>query len=200
MKKLLEDLFKKGTSKKPTNLLPYFFALTLGVVLMFMGGLKGGGGKDEGSEGGALLELTDFSSGHKQAGLAEAGYERELEAKIEHVLSKAQGVGRVSVALKLSYKGEVELAEDSAYEETKDQTGQGLKTSVKKEVKNVILTGKDGVSSPVVIRQTEPKIEGVIIVAEGGGNADVRTSLIRAAGALLNLPAHKIEVLKMSKQ
>ena len=43
----------------------------------------------------------------------------------------------------------------------------------------------------------EPEIEGVIIVAEGGGDIIVKNSLISAANAALGVPTHKIEVLKM---
>ena len=54
-----------------------------------------------------------------------------------------------------------------------------------------------GSFSPLVLSEASPKVEGVVIVAEGGGNPAVCASLNRAAQALLDVPAHKIAVLKM---
>ena len=57
--------------------------------------------------------------------------------------------------------------------------------------------GKDNVM--VTMGQTDDKtVEGVVIVAEGGGNGSVASNITSALEALLGIPAHKIKVLKMS--
>ena len=43
-----------------------------------------------------------------------------------------------------------------------------------------------------------PEIQGVVIVAEGAGNAAVKLEIIRAVQALLEVPNEKIEVFKRS--
>ncbi len=43
----------------------------------------------------------------------------------------------------------------------------------------------------------DESIEGVIVVAGGGGNGTVSASITSAIEALLGIPAHKIKVLKM---
>ncbi len=43
-------------------------------------------------------------------------------------------------------------------------------------------------------------MSGVVIIAEGGENPIVKNYLIHVAQVLLDLPAHKIEVMKMVKQ
>ena len=40
-------------------------------------------------------------------------------------------------------------------------------------------------------------MEGVVIVAQGGGDPVVSAALNQAAQALLDVPAHKVAVLKM---
>lgn len=44
-----------------------------------------------------------------------------------------------------------------------------------------------------------PKIEGAIIIAEGGGNAVTKTNIIQAVSAVTGLATHKIQVFKMSE-
>ena len=42
-----------------------------------------------------------------------------------------------------------------------------------------------------------PRIQGVVIIAQGGGKADVTTKISEAASTLLGIPINKIKVLKM---
>ena len=57
-------------------------------------------------------------------------------------------------------------------------------------------TGK-GVQEPLVLKETAPKVEGVLILCEGGDNITIKEAISKACQALFNVPAHKIEVLKM---
>ncbi len=45
-----------------------------------------------------------------------------------------------------------------------------------------------------------PKIEGVVVVAEGGGNSMVVSNISKAAMALFDVEAHKIMVVKMNSK
>lgn len=59
--------------------------------------------------------------------------------------------------------------------------------------------GVGKVNVMVTMGQTDEKtVEGVVIVAEGGGNGLVASNITSALEALLGIPAHKIKVLKMS--
>lgn len=42
-----------------------------------------------------------------------------------------------------------------------------------------------------------PKIEGAIIIAEGGGNANLKANIIQAVSAVTGIAAHKVQVFKM---
>ena len=52
---------------------------------------------------------------------------------------------------------------------------------------------------PIVVKENTPEIEGIVVVAQGGGNVLVKESISKAAQALFNVPAHKVEVLKMEE-
>ena len=44
-----------------------------------------------------------------------------------------------------------------------------------------------------------PKVEGAIILAEGGDNATIKANIVQAVSAVTGLATHKIQVFKMSK-
>ena len=50
-----------------------------------------------------------------------------------------------------------------------------------------------------MVKEKTPEIEGIVVVAQGGGDANVKNSISKAAQALFDIPAHKVEVLKMGE-
>ncbi|MCD8249989.1 MAG: hypothetical protein LUC60_09110 [Lachnospiraceae bacterium] len=52
------------------------------------------------------------------------------------------------------------------------------------------------VRTPYVRSETNPQVEGVLIVAEGGDNGDVKADIIDAVQALFGIEAHKIKIMK----
>ena len=56
----------------------------------------------------------------------------------------------------------------------------------------------DSNNNPITEKIIMPKIEGAIIIAEGGENAVIKTNIIQAVSAVTGLATHKIQVFKMS--
>ena len=54
--------------------------------------------------------------------------------------------------------------------------------------------------APIVEKELSPELSGIIISADGGGNAVVKAEISEAMEALFGLPAHKIKVLKRVKK
>lgn len=52
----------------------------------------------------------------------------------------------------------------------------------------------------MVEKELTPEVAGIVISADGGGNASVRAEISEAMEALFGLPAHKIKVLKRVKE
>ncbi len=129
-------------------------------------------------------------------------YEAILESRLKKALSKVEGVGNVDVMLTLSYGKELVLAKDVATEESKtieNDSNGGMREINSKSLnsKNVIISGSGSNNQPLIIKELEPKVEGVIIIASGGDNVYIKESLINATKAILGIDAHKIQVLKM---
>ena len=120
--------------------------------------------------------------------------ESALESRLEQVLSQVAGAGRVEVMVTLNSSKEQVVAQEKAETASRDAEG-GAESGL--ETRYVLLEKADGSTSPLVLKEEEAKVEGVLIVAEGADNVLVTDSLSRAAQALLAVPAHKVEVLKM---
>lgn len=125
-------------------------------------------------------------------------YEYNLEKRLEQTLSKIDGVGQVDVLLTLENSKEI-VTKDEGYKEnstTIEEATNGDKREIlsnKEEQTTVKISGDE----PLIIKEISPKISGVLIVAQGGGNIEVKNNLINATKALLGVEIHKIEVLKM---
>ena len=52
----------------------------------------------------------------------------------------------------------------------------------------------DGNGGPVILQQTMAEVQGVLVVAEGGGSPAVRAQIAEALQNLLAVPAHKIVI------
>jgi len=58
-------------------------------------------------------------------------------------------------------------------------------------------TDAQGNKIPYVIKQIEPEILGITVVAQGGGNAVIQKNISDVLEALFHIEAHKIKVVKM---
>ena len=129
-------------------------------------------------------------------------YARKLEKRVESILSGMEGVGQAEVMLTVESGGEAVLQTDASLEqktvrETDSAGGYGL-TEEKSQSSQTVLTGSG--DSPYVTKELCPQVTGIVITAEGGGDATVRAEISEAMEALFGLPAHKIKVLKRVKE
>ena len=53
--------------------------------------------------------------------------------------------------------------------------------------------GTDGTQTPYVSKENAPEVEGILVIADGGGNAVVAKNLTEAVQALFGVEAHKIK-------
>lgn len=110
-----------------------------------------------------------------------------LEAKLEEILKKINGVGNVKVLLTYSETSKTVAMynEDSTKNDTEEADKQGgnrkvSQTSTKKEV---IYQEVNGQKIPVTQNIINPKIEGAIITAVGAQNTQVKENIIQAVEA-----------------
>ena len=112
-------------------------------------------------------------------------YADDLEKEIAGILSRVEGVGKVEVLITLK-SGNRKIVE-------KDERSTGDDAA---EETSVYRQNADGSSEPYVNTELSPGIEGVAVIAEGGGNPVVRQEITEAVQALFDVEAHKIKIMK----
>lgn len=123
--------------------------------------------------------------------------EKEIALQAVRILSQVEDAGTVAVSVTLQAGIEQVFAQnstdDSSTIEEKD-TGGGMRltTTENKRVETVFAQGR---GEPLVVKELGPVIKGVLVVAEGAKDGDVRCRLTRAVQAMLNVPAHRVLVL-----
>ena len=114
---------------------------------------------------------------------------REMERRMAEILSKVEGAGQVDVMLTYRQTEEKTIA----LNESREESGDTLRT----EQTAVLLEDGDGRIEPLVLMEASPVVEGAVIAAQGADSPAVAAALNQAAQALLDVPAHKVAVLKM---
>lgn len=131
---------------------------------------------------------------------ADEDYESRLEERLEEALGRMEGVGRIKVMVTLADSGEQILEKDEreSRTETNEGSGDSARTGLETELEyTTIFVEENGVKTPYIVRRKYPKVEGVVVIAEGGGNSAIAQNISRAVGALFGLETHKIMVMKM---
>lgn len=183
----------------------WLFLLFCGVIMLILSlpspGKSGGGTAVPGGNPGAeAAQKTGGTAKAQAAGDEEREYELFMETRVKEILKNVEGVGKVDVMITLKTSKEKVLRIDKdksrSSTEEKDSAG-GTRSSMSEEIKeSTLLSGGTASGEPVVQKEIQPEIEGIVICAQGGGSALVKTEISQAMEALFNIPAHKIKVLK----
>lgn len=128
-------------------------------------------------------------------------YVTNLEKGLERLLSQTAGVGKASVMISVKNSGKsnvfIQKNVTKSQTEEKDSAGGSRSASDYSEEESVIYTEVGGGNSPYVTEEEMPEILGVVIIAQGAGDARIVSDITEAASALLGISVNKIKVLKM---
>jgi len=128
----------------------------------------------------------------------------DLEIRLETILSKIEGVGKVDVMVTYVSGKELVPAYNTRSEEnnTVEKDNQGGTRNIKESNKeeNIVFEEEQGVKKPIIIKDVEPVIKGVIVVAEGASNPSVHEKILKAVQVLMDVPIHKIQVFERDGQ
>ena len=130
--------------------------------------------------------------------------EDNLENKLENILSKIAGVGKVRVMLTYSESSTLvpvydENTKSSNTIENDDMGGTRTTTQTDNQKQVIYKENIDGSKEPVTQSVLKPKIEGAIIAAEGANNSTIKSDIVQAVEAATGLGTHKIQVFEMKE-
>ena len=108
--------------------------------------------------------------------------------KLENILSKINGVGKVKVYITYSQTSQIIpiYNEDISQKDTQEEDTQGGTRKVVETdtTKEVVDNEKSGSKTIITQSIVSPKIEGAIVTAEGGNNTNTKANIIQAVEAV----------------
>lgn len=126
-------------------------------------------------------------------------YVEQLERQLESILIEMEGVGNVSVMVTLQSSAEQIVEKDikEEVEELVETDSQGGNRNTKNTVREeeTIYSEEDS-QNPYVRKALMPRVEGVLVVAEGGDQPVVVKNITEVIQALFGIESHKIKIVK----
>lgn len=135
-----------------------------------------------------------------EEGLSADMYEEYVEKRLEKILTSVDKAGKVKVMLSLKNSSEKILAKDESYSESSSKAAvkEDAESSELERISTHIFYDTSDGSRPYVVMENMPVVDGAIIVCEGGDDKELVNEITNAVSGLLNIPVHKVKVMKMS--
>lgn len=200
---------EKDGEKKPGKLQYLMIVLLFGAAIMLISNIFfNNKPSDEVSVFNAGDEQTEkdqevFGQSKPQSANTIADYEKAYETQIKEALDTIVGVDDVSVVVNVDSTEKKVLEKNTTNQgqitdETDREGGKRVVEDQSKEEQVVII--REGEKEvPIVIETKKPNIRGVLIVAKGADNIQVKTWIVEAVSRVLDVPAHKVSVLPKKK-
>lgn len=213
-KQWLKKLFaKKGDGKKKKATTLHYFAMVLcvGVSLMILGSFFSSSEeervqpvfKSENNEESA--DTPAFGQGRSAEPYSMEDYEIRYENQLKEAIDEIIGVSDATVMINLAetenrvYEKNVSTKRQQT-DETDREGGTRKVDDATRDEQVVVLRSGDK-EEPLLIRKEKPQIRGVLVVAEGVENIQVKSMVVEAVSRVLDVPAHRVSVLpKKSKE
>lgn len=200
----LKRLFSK--EGKPDKKYPYLIVvLLLGAAFMLVSNTL----FDDGSSNSSIpvLSNTDESEedvetfGRKSAAGNEmiAEYENHYETQLKEALEGIAGVSDVLVAVNVDATEKRVLDQNSVTrsqvtDET-DREGGERKVEDSSQDNQTVIIREGEKEVPIVLETKKPEIRGVLVVAKGAENVQVKKWIIESVTKLLDVPSHRVSVM-----
>lgn len=128
-------------------------------------------------------------------------YGQTLERQLEEVLSSVEGVGKVKTMITFACSQEYILEKESLVNRSntveKDSQGGNRTVTQYQAEDTTVYSNNSEESIPYVTKTLSPRVEGVLVVAQGAGNGTVNRNITEVVQALFGLEVHKVKVVPM---
>ncbi|MGN8645445.1 stage III sporulation protein AG [Gracilibacillus sp. HCP3S3_G5_1] len=148
-----------------------------------------------GDEDNETWKQSDVSDATSKIGDLEAAYERDLV----QLLDKITGVSDVEVMVNLDATNEQvyekNLVIGSQITSESDQNGGSRKIDDETREQTVVIIRQGEQEVPLLIQTKKPQVRGVLVVANGVDNLEVKKWVLEAVSKVLDVPAHRVSVM-----
>ncbi|MGG3470926.1 stage III sporulation protein AG [Neobacillus pocheonensis] len=135
------------------------------------------------------------STGNK----AIAEYEEKYENQLKKALQEMLGVDDVTVVVNIDSTDKKILEKNNVSKtQTTDETdreGGQRKVQETSSDEQLVIIRNGEKEVPVVVETKKPDIRGVLVVAKGAGNIEVKKWIVEAVTRVLGVPSHRVAVM-----
>ena len=191
-KKLINELKKLLDDKKTTNILT--IALVIAFVLIALNVFYPDMFKEKEKVKSTLSQEVETINTKDE-------YEETQKKELKNILESMSGVGKVQVMINFKSGESKVLAYDSSKQivstEEKDTEGGTRVSNQTNDGTTVVMTNEGGDNEPFIVETYKPKIEGIMILAEGASDSKIKYDIQKAVSSLYGLSAEKVNVYPM---
>lgn len=129
-------------------------------------------------------------------------YSNKLKKQLEDTVSSISEAGEASVFITFERGYEYVYATTDKISNDKSENSKtdGYSADIKStDEENVVIIKTDEGEKPLVITEIEPKVKGIVIVCEGGGNKNVVNRVKSAISVSMGIDQDKICVVPKTK-
>ncbi|MBS4030477.1 MAG: hypothetical protein KGZ63_03510 [Clostridiales bacterium] len=184
--------FDSEKMKGPWSTLFILALAVVGIIFMFI---------SANPNSGPVVQPPVEKSSETLAPLRKPDYKERLEQELTEHLRRVKGVGEVAVLVTLDSGPMYQYGEnrDTTDRTTREEDGGGGTRSIEEQTtRTQIVVTRDGSGEQALItREIEPMLRGVMVVAKGAEDPELKTRITLALQSALHLPAHRITVLPM---
>jgi stage III sporulation protein AG len=201
---------KDGPPEKKSGKYQYLMIVVLfGAAIMLVGNIVG----DQNSSDSVMPAMKEAAPeedtavfGQKKSGGNDviSEYEEAYEAQLTEMLEGINGVGEVTVFVNVDATEKKVLEKNSTIqsqttEETDREGGQRKVEDASKD-EQIVLVRNGEKEVPLILETKKPDIRGVLVVARGAENIQIKKWIIEAVTRSLDVPNHRVAVMpKKSK-
>lgn len=190
-KKLISEFKKLLDDKKITNLLT--IALVIAFIILALNVFYPDMFKKE--------DIKSTLSEEVEINTIKEEYEEAQKEELKSILESMYGVGEVKVMISFKSGESKVLAYNSSKQvvstEEKDTEGGTRVSNQTDDGSTVVMTNEGGDNEPFIVETYKPKIEGIMILAEGASDSKIKYDIQKAVSSLYGLSAEKVNVYPM---
>lgn len=190
-KKLISEFKKLLDDKKTTNILT--IALVIAFIILSLNVFYPDMFKKE--------DIKSTLSEEVETNTIKEEYEEAQKEELKSILEDMYGVGEVKVMISFKSGESKVLAYDSSKQivstEEKDTEGGTRVSNQTNDGSTVVMTNEGGDNEPFIVETYKPKIEGIMILAEGASDSRIKYDIQKAVSSLYGLSAEKVNVYPM---
>lgn len=131
-------------------------------------------------------------------------YSDKVKLELKNILSKIKGVGDVDVVIHFEGGEElipaIDTEKSNMVTEERDSNGGNRVNNNNKDGTKVVMSNQGNSTEPLILKTFNPKVIGILIVAEGADDPKLSYQLTKIVASLYDISENKVSVIPMKQQ